>query len=130
MKLSKKTLLISILIVALSACSLFEPKDKGLKELKAVEQKWQDGLQLAGATSRIALSTPVSNLQSIKRELVGVEVGKCLQKAKTELDEHMELMIQAFVEFMSKDESSSNWNMEKGMEKLKTYRISRDSCIK
>lgn len=101
-----------------------------MKELLAIEQKWQDGIQLAGATSRIALSTPVANLQSVKRELAGVQVGKCLQKAKGELDEHMSLMIKAFVQFMSKEESSSNSTIEEGMEKLKSYRASRDLCTK
>ena len=100
-------------ILFLTGCDkLSESKDKGLTEIKNIEQRWSDGIQLAHSTARIALSNQVANLQSIKRDLDNVAVSECMQDAKTLLASHMELSIQGFLGFMQEDEYNAERNFK------------------
>ncbi len=122
---------ISLIAIAISGCDkLIEPKDKGLVEIRKVEQRWSDGLQLAGSTARIALSPQVANLQSIKRDLDGVVVSECLKEAKVALSEHMELSIRGFLEFMSDRKYSAEKTLEESSKKIDDYKQARDKCVK
>lgn len=124
-------LAIPFVAIAFLGCDkLIVPKDKGMGEIKKIEQRWIDGTQLAGATARIALSSQVANLQAIKRDLDGVVVGECLKEAKVALSEHMELTIQGFLEFMDGKKYTAELTLEEGGKKLDGYKQARDKCSK
>ena len=124
-------LAIPFITIALVGCDkLIEPKDKGMAEIKKIEQRWLDGAQLAGSTARIALSPQVANLQSIKRDLDGVVVGKCLEEAKANLGESMEITIKGFLEFMGDRKYTAEKTLEEGIKKLGEYKQARDKCSK
>ena len=118
------------LVVFSSACSVVESKDKGLVELRAVEQKWEDGLKLASSTSRIALSTPVANLQAIRREVDTIPLGECLKPASTKLRKHMDTIIEGFLSFMGDDKYTAERKLKSGETLLEEYRSARDLCSK
>ncbi|GAB3298288.1 hypothetical protein [Pseudidiomarina andamanensis] len=125
----KTALAIPFITIALVGCEkLIEPKDKGMTEIKKIEQRWLDGTQLAGATARVALSSQVANLQSIKRDLDEVVVGKCLEEAKANLGESMEMTIKGFLEFMGDREYTAERTLEKGVEKFGKYKKARNKC--
>lgn len=124
------TYLCLISLSILPGCNgLFESKDKGLADLKKIEERWSDGINLAGSTSRIALSTPVGNLQSIKRDLDGVVVSECLKNAKGALVGHMELTIQGFLEFMGDKKYVAEQTLEKAFKQMESYKKERSKCI-
>jgi hypothetical protein len=124
-------LAIPLVVIALLGCDrLIEPKDKGMMEIKKIEQRWIDGVQLAESTPRIALSHQVANLQSIKRDFDEVVVGECLKEAKVALGEHMDLTIQGFLEFMGNKEYTARKTLEEGRKKLDLYKQARDKCSK
>lgn len=89
-------------IVLFSGCkNPFEAKDKGVDQLNNIESRWEDTYTLASSTSRIALATPVSNLQDIKRDLAQAELSECLNPAKKALGSYMDSHIKDFLKFMS-----------------------------
>lgn len=98
-----------IFSILLSGCkNPFEAKDKGIDQLNAIENRWDDTYTLASSTSRIALATPVSNLQDIKRDLAQVELSECLSPAREALSAYMDSHINNFLKFMS-DADSVEW---------------------
>lgn len=62
--------------------------------------RWDDAVKLASNTSRIALSGPVTTLQSIKREAERLTVSPCMDQAKRLLLKSMESTTEGFLEFM------------------------------
>lgn len=62
--------------------------------------RWDDAVKLASNTSRIALSGPVTTLQSIKREAERLTVSPCMDQAKSLLLKSMESTTEGFLEFM------------------------------
>lgn len=97
-------------------------------ELAKIERRWNDGIQLAATTPKIALSSPVGNLQAIRRDLEDLTVNECLRDAKTLLIEHMNLAIEGFFAFM-RDEKYLTDSKQKGAEeKAITYRTARAKC--
>lgn len=103
-----KKLILPILIftVLLSGCkNPFEPKDKGVENLNNIEKRWEDAYTLASSTARIALPTPIANLQDIKRDLANVELSECLNPARDALNSYMDTQINTFLEFMADKDS-------------------------
>ena len=88
--------------------NLFEAKDKGVEDLTKIENRWVDTYDLASSTSRIALATPVSQLQEVKRDLLAVEVSECLTPAKEALSAYMDMHIKNFLYFMANQNISSS----------------------
>ena len=88
--------------------NLFEAKDKGVEDLTKIENRWVDTYDLASSTSRIALATPVSQLQEVKRDLLTVEVSECLTPAKEALSSYMDMHIKNFLYFMANQNISSS----------------------
>ncbi|MES2186636.1 MAG: hypothetical protein V4505_18940 [Pseudomonadota bacterium] len=72
---------------------------QSLKAIDDVVAKWGDAQRVAGATSRIALSGPMSSLQAIRREADAVVVPSCLSSAKGDLLQGMSTIIDAFIAF-------------------------------
>lgn len=105
------TIFISSLLV--SGCkNPFEANDKGADQLNTIENRWDDAHTLASSTARIALATPVSELQNIKRDLDKLEVSKCLTPAKEALSSYMNSNIANFLSFMA-DSDSTDFNPNK-----------------
>jgi hypothetical protein len=74
--------------------------DKAAADLSRQYQRWKDGSALADSTARIALSGPVSNLQTIRREVNDMIVPACMDGAKAALIEGMDAQIRGFMLFM------------------------------
>lgn len=129
-----KKLILPVLIftVLLSSCkNPFEAKDKGIEQLNNIEKEWDDAVNLASSTARIALPTPVANLQSIKRNSETIEVGECLKPVKKILNHYMGMKINTFLKFMAENESTKE---EQILEKakisktFKEYLVSKSKC--
>lgn len=100
--MNKLVLTIFIFSILVSGCkNPFEAKDKGIDQLNTIENRWEDAHTLASSTARIALATPVSELQDIKRDLAKLEVSACLQPAKEALNSYMDSHIANFLSFMA-----------------------------
>ena len=93
-----------------------EAKDKGVEELNNIENRWVDTYDLASSTSRIALATPVSQLQEVKRDLQTTEVSECLKPAKEALSSYMNMHIKNFLNFMADQEISNSISSRKLVE--------------
>lgn len=100
-------LIVPILIFTslLGGCkNIFESKDKGVENLNEIENRWDDAIDIASSTARIALPTPVANLQNIKRDLKNVELSDCLKPAREVLNDYMDIKINTFLKFMADQE--------------------------
>lgn len=75
---------------------LNEQKDKVIVVLR----KWEDAVKLAGMTSRIALSEPVSQMQAIRREMYDFKNDECFNRATKSMAEGMNDAIFAFEMFI------------------------------
>ncbi|ENW05749.1 hypothetical protein [Acinetobacter beijerinckii] len=81
-----------------------------------IATKWSDGLSLAGSTPRLALSTPVQNLQAIKREVENKQPKTdCEAVMKTNLLYAYDYTIKSILNFMQDSESASKEYMNEGM---------------
>lgn len=82
----------------------FESKDKGVEQLNEIEKRWDDAIDVASSTARIALPTPVAKLQDIKRDLGSIELSDCLKPAREALNDYMDIKINVFLQFMADQE--------------------------
>ena len=111
--MNKLILTIFIFSILVSGCkNPFEAKDKGVDQLNAIENRWDDAHKLASSTARIALATPISELQNVKRDLERLEVSECLTPAKEALSSYMNSTIANFLSFMANSDST-NFNSNK-----------------
>lgn len=105
--MNKSILTIFVFSILFSGCkNPFEANDKGVDQLNAIESRWDDAHTLASSTARIALATPVGELQNVKRDLEKLEVSECLIPAKEALSSYMDSRISNFLNFMSETEST------------------------
>jgi hypothetical protein len=108
--MNKSILTIFVFSILVSGCkNPFEAKDKGIDQLNTIENRWEDAHTLASSTARIALATPVSELQNVKRDLEKLEVSECLIPAKEALSSYMNSKIANFLSFMA-DADSINFD--------------------
>lgn len=71
--------------------------------------RWVDALNIAGATSRIALSQPVKDLQDLRRNLAEKQTATyCESRMKDELLKSYDFAIDGFLNFMHKNEILSS----------------------
>ena len=123
--MNKFLLPILISTVLISGCkNPFEAKDKGVDQLNNIESRWEDAYTLASSTSRIALATPVSSLQDIKRDLAQVELSECLSPAREALGAYMDSHINNFLKFMS----DSDFTQFESNNKLVEYFKVKEKC--
>ena len=100
--MNKLILTTCVFSILLSGCkNPFEANDKGVEQLNAIESRWDDAHTLASSTARIALATPVGELQNVKRDLEKLEVSECLIPAKEALSSYMNSNIANFLSFMA-----------------------------
>jgi formylglycine-generating enzyme required for sulfatase activity len=90
-----------------------ESRSEGIADLQAIKQRWDDGVNVASSTSRIALSGPAMNVQQIRRDLDGVKTSECLADAKSALAEGMDATISGVLAFMG-DSDSGGLNFAMG----------------
>lgn len=74
---------------------------KASDALTAAQARWKDAVRVADATSRVSLSGPVSNLQTIRRETEALMLPECLSSARKKLAEGMQVQIDGFLTFMA-----------------------------
>lgn len=68
--------------------------------LERLYRQWTDTVKVAESSSRIAMATPISTLQAIKREVEGLPVAECLVAPKQQWLKGMEESLAAFLGFM------------------------------
>lgn len=74
--------------------------------LKAIDGQmtlWEDAERVASTTGRIALSAPVTSLQTIRRDTAQLTVTTCLGPARDSLVKSMDATIEGFLAFMRND---------------------------
>lgn len=69
-------------------------------ELNKIISEWMDAATVAGATSRIALSQPVSKMQEIKRSLSEKKYQGCAESTRLLYTDAMTTNIDAYLTFM------------------------------
>lgn len=90
--------------------------------------RWEDTVEIASSTSRIALAGPVGELQGLRREIGDLEGPACAKLAGVALYGHADGTINAFLLFMqeeSDDEVGAAFDEAIGW--LETYRDTVDS---
>lgn len=88
---------------ALEKAAAAKSNDALATSLKAIDDlmlRWVDTVKVADSTSRAALSGPLTQLQAIRRETQDLAVPPCLAAGRAELVKGMDLIIQAFLDFM------------------------------
>lgn len=78
--------------------------DQVAENLSDVAERWDDAVDIAESTSRIAMSGPISDLQEIRRETRAQDWPKCAEPAQAELVDWMDETIKAFLSFASQDD--------------------------
>lgn len=124
-----KLLVFIISILNLAACDRFvDSKDKGLVDMKKIEQRWFDAVEITDSTSRIALPPQVASLQTIKRDLDVIDVSECLKPAKTALNEDMEITIKDSLDFMGHRKTYAAEDIIARFDRKNKYTHLRNSC--
>lgn len=77
------------------------------ENLEDIAERWDDAMDVAGSSSRIALAGPVSELQSIRRETRTQDWPECGQEAQQELVGWMDESINALIAFMGQDDDAT-----------------------
>lgn len=84
----------------LAQLAQIEQTSKELEAIKQIASEYRSAVQLAGATSRIALATPVQRIQDAHQRLKKQEVSGCAITSRGLLDVEMTMVEQAFISFM------------------------------
>ncbi|EOR08316.1 hypothetical protein [Acinetobacter tandoii] len=77
-------------------------------ELNGIILEWKDAAQVASATSRIALSQPVTKMQEIKRNISAKKYQGCAESTRLLYVDAMSTNIDAYLEFMKGKEYELN----------------------
>ncbi|MBI2354850.1 MAG: hypothetical protein HYV06_07460 [Deltaproteobacteria bacterium] len=125
--MKRNTLVLMLVVVALAGCgsgggggsaapvAITEASnkaayDKAVLPFNDIYSRWKSAETLAGASSRIALSGPVMNLQNIKREADALVVSKCMLTPKANLTAGMDSIINGYIAFMGQNSYSTLMN--------------------
>lgn len=125
--------LVALLAFTVHACVTDQKKkeiQRAIAKMDKFETDWNSDLQIATATSRIALAGPVMKLREREEELASREVPECLSKGKTAFLAHMRASIQAFTSFMADREYTSSAHMLEAAKQIETYNKSKAQCEK
>lgn len=91
-------------------------------QLSRIASEWDDAVKLASSTSRIALSSPVSQLQRIRRDLQAQSWPDCATNAKSLLMRSMDSTINGFLAFMQqRPESVSSADLSSGRQLMDEF---------
>lgn len=72
-----------------------------IAETEKLFDDWDDAVQIAGSTSRIALSPVIMNLQEIRRQASDLVAPDCAQDVDNMMLDYMDAMIDAYISFAS-----------------------------
>jgi hypothetical protein len=102
----KKTILLisCLLLIGCSPVNTYCPEEEakyGIDTFLDIGERWDDAINLAFSTSRIALADQISNLQDIKRETNNLELPECLHASRSYYVMGMEDSIEGFILFMT-----------------------------
>ena len=103
-------------------------KSESLKALDAISKlvkRWDDASLLASSTARIALSGPISQLQSIRRESSDLIVPACISHHKELLIKSMDLTLDGYISFMQ-DKDIGQYLAQSAVEKAAPLRAEFD----
>jgi hypothetical protein len=89
---------------------------------------WDSDLQIASATSRIALAGPVMKLREREEELAKYKAPECLSKGKSALMAHVRASIESFTTFMADQELLSSYHMTEASKHLDSYSRLKSAC--
>ena len=103
-----------------------------LKRLDTMVVRWNDANMIASSTSRIALATPLTALQAIKREADAFAMPDCLKDGGSALISSMDNSVQGYLIFMRNDASlgakrSEAWFAD-AANLMDSYKQSRSNC--
>lgn len=91
--------------IAANPCTQ-EKFNAAMVKIEDVYTRFSDTASLAGSTSRIALSGPVGNMQSIYREAQKLDLPTCLAQAKDHMENVMFWTLEGYDRFMLQKEES------------------------
>jgi hypothetical protein len=74
-----------------------------VEQMKEINVRWQEAQRAADASPRITLQVPIANLRKIRQELEDWRGSPCLDKAKADLAQGMDLTIGYIVKFKAND---------------------------
>ena len=101
---------ICLILISLTGCG--QSLDRMVEDCRAdfpayadafseVDQEWEDALNIASSTSRIALSGPVGQLQEIRRDASRLTPPACIADLHEDYIEGMDIVIGYFLDFMA-----------------------------
>lgn len=73
------------------------------EQIEPLIQKLDDVTTLAGSTSRIALATPLSQMQEIRQQIRDLEVPRCAEPVKQDLLSATDSLLDAYLSFSAND---------------------------
>jgi hypothetical protein len=94
-----------------------------LKELGRRLDEFREATELASATSRVALSLPVSRMQTIERDAEDIPMPRCALQLKVKTVVGMKMEIRAYLEFMEGSQVGFNAAHQKANEAFSDARI-------
>ncbi len=96
--------------------------------------RWVDATKVAGTTGRIALSGPVTTLQTLRRETEQLTVAPCMDQAKSLLVQSMGSTIEGYLVFMRNEmkigDKLAQIDFDEAEKNMTAFRIARANCPK
>lgn len=90
-----------------------------LAQIEPLLAEWQDAVELADSTARIALSPMVRDMQRIRREIEDIPPPDCAQHGRSLLISGMDSIIDAFIDFMGDaPDATVSRKLERGFEQM------------
>lgn len=77
-----------------------------VQDLSGLHDDFNDYVEIASSTSRIALTGPVTEMQNIKKEAQSLIVPTCLDHARSLLVDSMSANVSGFLLFMAQEKDS------------------------
>jgi hypothetical protein len=124
---------VAFLSIAIHSCVADQKKrqvQRAVARMDMFVTDWNSDLQIASATSRIALAGPVMKLREREEELASTKVPECLVSGKTAFLAHIRSSIQGFTSFMLKQEYISTMHMLEASNQIDAYNKSKELCEK
>ncbi len=87
-------------VAAKKAAEAEQATIKSLDGIHKLVKRWDDANTLADSTARVALNNPISDMQSIRREMADLEMPECISKHKDLIIRSMDLTIDGYILFM------------------------------
>ncbi len=101
-----------------------------IETLQKLAYRWDDALNVAASTGRLALNGPVQELQRIRRETKDAEVPECLSVAKANLVAGMDAFIDGFLQFMQNDDAASSRKINEAKAEMSLFKLHAKDCVK